>query len=317
MKLIYLGSAEFGIDCLNALHASSHSLELIVTQPPHPAGRGRKLTPTPVATWAKRHNIEFLESENVNTPEMLEKISSYSPDLTVVVAFGQKIGDKLIDLAPNRSINVHPSLLPKYRGAAPINWPIINGDKETGVSIITLVDKMDAGQVLLQGKTEIEENESAGHLHDRLAKISADVLLEAIERIADGTATFTEQEHDKATLAKKLRKSDGFIDFNDNAETILRKILGFWPWPEASAHFVSSETGKCRRVIFAMAEVLPQGNPNKLAPGILDEDLNVMCAQGALKITKIKPAGGQLMDFRDFINGFHCKVGDFFMQVDR
>jgi len=138
MQIIYLGSGEFGIECLNALAASSHTLPLIVTQPPHQAGRGRKPRPTPVAAWAKDHSIEFIETEDVNTPEMVGKIAGLRPDLILVIAFGQKIGSDLINLPPKGAINVHASLLPKYRGAAPINWAIINGETETGISIITL-----------------------------------------------------------------------------------------------------------------------------------------------------------------------------------
>ena len=138
MKVIYLGSGEFGIDCLNALAESKHNLQFIITQPPHPAGRGRKPKPTPVAQWAGKNSINFIETDNANTPENIEKISGFKPDVIVVAAFGQKIGNELISLPPKGTINVHASLLAKYRGAAPINWAIINGETETGISIITL-----------------------------------------------------------------------------------------------------------------------------------------------------------------------------------
>lgn len=317
MKILFLGSAVFGIDCLNALHSSKHNFGLIITQPPHPAGRGRILTPTPVAKWAADNSVPFEESANANSPEILERIKSYSPDLTVVVAFGQKISEELIDIAPHKAINVHSSLLPKFRGAAPINWAIIEGESQSGISIITLAQKMDAGQVLAMEKTDIPPNETAGELHDRLAKIAAPLLMETIAKIAKGTAVYTEQDHANATPAPKLKKSDGYLDFSEPAETLKRKIMGFYPWPEASAHFVRRDTGKCRRVIFAMAEVVEHTNPNNFGPGTFDEDLNVICGKNALKITKIKPAGGHLMDFKDFVNGWHCKQGDFFMQIDK
>lgn len=315
MKIVYLGSGEFGIACLNALAKSNHTLPLIVTQPAQQAGRGRKPRPTPAAKWAKDHSIEFIETDNVNTPEMVGRIAGLQPDLIVVIAFGQKIGSELIGLPPKEVINVHASLLPKYRGAAPINWAIINGERETGISIITLAEKMDAGQVLAQEKTDIGENETAGELHDRLAKIAAPLLLKTVEQIAAGMADYAEQDHSQVTLAPKLKKSDGFLDFADSAEALRRKILGFWPWPGASAIYTSKETGKSVRVTIAMASVVETSNSAGLQPGILDEKLNIICGQNALRIEKIKPDGSRLMDFADFVNGQHTKPGDTFTKI--
>jgi methionyl-tRNA formyltransferase len=321
MKIIYLGSGEFGVECLNALAKSKHSLQFIVTQPPHPAGRGRKPNPTPVAHWADTHSLPFIETENVNTPEVIEEIADYQPDLLVVIAFGQKISNELINLSPKGAINVHASLLPKYRGAAPINWAIINGETRTGISIITLAEKMDAGDILAQSQTDIGPNETAGQLHDRLAQLAAPLLLETIDKIANNTAAYTEQNHSEATLAPKLKKSDGFLDFNEPADALARKIRGFWPWPGASATYLSKKTSKSIRVTIAMAEVAAVREPplhaTKLPPGTLDEKLNVICGTDALKIKKIKPAGSPLMDFKDFTNGRQTQPGDLFMKIDK
>ena len=315
MNIVYLGSGEFGIECLDALRSSNHDLRFIVTQPPNPAGRGRKPQPTPVARWAKEHSIRFIEAANVNTPELIEKISGYEPDLIVVIAFGQKISNELFNLPPKGSINVHASLLPKYRGAAPINWAIINGEKTTGISIITLAEKMDAGQIVAQAETDIEADETAGQLHDRLAKMAAPLLLKTIDKIADGTAVYTEQDHEKATLAPKLKKSDGFLDFTEPAEVMAGKIRGFWPWPGASANYVSKKTGKSVRVTIAMAKAAAVCE-SALPAGTLDENLNVVCGSGALEIKKIKPAGSALMDFKDFVNGRQTQPGDLFVKID-
>jgi len=316
MKIVYLGSGEFGIECLNALAGSKHNLTLIVTQPSQQAGRGRRPRPTPVAEWAKEHSVDFIETEDVNKPEMVEKTGALGPELIVVIAFGQKIGNKLINLPPKGAINVHASLLPKYRGAAPINWAIINGEHETGISIITLAEKMDAGQILAQEKTEILENETAGELHDRLARTAGPLLLGTLERIAAGTAAYTEQEHSAATRAPKLRKSDGFLDFTEPAETLRRKILGFWPWPRASAIYTSKETNKSVRAAIAMASVVEIPHRAALSAGTLDEDLNVICGQNSLRIEKIKPDGSRLMDFADFVNGQHAQPGDTFTKIE-
>jgi len=315
MKIISLGSGEFGLECLNKLAQSGHFPRFIVTQPPHPAGRGRKPKPTPVAHWANLNSIPFIEAENVNTPQMMEEISAYEPDLIVVIAFGQKIGNELINLPPKGAINVHASLLPKYRGAAPINWSIINGEKQTGISIIALAEKMDAGDILAQVQTNIGPNETAGQLHDRLAKIAAPLLLNTIEQIAGGTAVYTPQDHSKATLAPKLKKSDGFLNFGESAEMLQRKIRGLWPWPGASAIYVSKKADKPLRVTIAMAEVIRDSNPADLPLGTLDENLNIICAQDALKIIKIKPTGSRLMIFKDFVNGRASQPGDTFMKI--
>ncbi len=317
MKIVFLGSGEFGLECLNTLACSNHSLLFIVTQPPHPAGRGRKTTPTPVARWADSNSVPYIETDNVNTPQMIEEISACEPDLIVVIAFGQKIGNDLIGLPPKGAINVHASLLPKYRGAAPINWPVINGDKQTGISIIALAEKMDAGDILTQSATDIGPEETAGQLHDRLAQIAAPLLLQTIDQIANGTAVYTPQDHSKATLAPKLKKTDGFLDFNEPAEMLHRKIRGFWPWPGASAIYVSKKADKPLRVTIAMAEIVETSNPADLTPGTLDENLNVICTPDALKITKIKPTGSRLMDFKDFVNGHQTQAGDSFNKIEQ
>jgi len=316
MNIVYLGSGEFGLECLNALANSKHNPDFIVTQPPRQAGRGRKPTPTPVAAWADSHSFSFIETDNVNTPQMLQKTADYNPDLIVVIAFGQKIGNELINLPTKGAINVHASLLPKYRGAAPINWAIINGESQTGISIIALAKNMDAGDILSQSATDIEPDETAGELHDRLAKLAAPLLLKTIDKIADGSVTYAKQDHSKATFAPKLKKTDGFLDFNESAELLQRKIRGFWPWPGASATYRSKETSKSRRVTIAQAQAIETSNPSGLQAGTLEENLNVICGQDALKIIKIKPAGSALMDFRDFINGQHIQPGDIFARIE-
>ena len=317
MKIVYLGSGEFGVECLDALNISEYDLRFIVTQPPNPAGRGRKLHQTPAACWADMHSTPFIEVDDVNASEIVEKIAGYEPDLIVVIAFGQKIGNELTNLPPKGSINVHSSLLPKYRGAAPINWAIINGETTTGISIITLSEKMDAGQILAQSQTDIAADETAGQLHERLAKMAAPLLLNTIGQITDGTAVYNEQDHAKATLAPKLKKSDGFLDFAVPAEILARKIRGFWPWPRASASYISKKTGKSIRVTIAMAEVVTLREPPLISVGTLDENLNVVCGSGVLNIKKIKPAGSALMDFKDFVNGRQTQPGDLFLKIDK
>ncbi|MHC4119302.1 MAG: methionyl-tRNA formyltransferase [Planctomycetota bacterium] len=317
MDIVYLGSGKFGIECLNALSRSDHNMKFVVTQPAQQAGRGRKPRPTAVACWADEHSIPFIETGNVNTSENVERIAALEPDLIVVIAFGQKVGGELTSLPPKGAINVHASLLPKYRGAAPINWVIINGEATTGISIITLAEKMDAGQVLSQAQTDIRPNETAGQLHDRLGELAAPLLTRTVDQIADGTAVYTEQDHSKATLAPKLKKADGLLDFSEPAEVLARKIRGFWPWPGASANYVSKKSGKSVRVNIAMAGPVETLNPQGLRAGTLDESLNVICGEHALEITQIKPAGSPLMDFKAFANGRQTQPGDLFVKIGK
>ncbi len=315
MKIVYFGSGQFGINCLDALIHSEHSIELVVSQPARSSGRGRKPTPTPVASWALTQSIPLIETGNVNDPDIVKQIIAARGDLILVIAFGQKISNELTELPPKSAINVHSSLLPKYRGAAPINWAIINGETETGISIITVAQKMDAGQILAQSKTPIGPSETAGELHDRLAQLSAPLLLETLDKIANGAAIYTEQDHSKATLAPKLAKSDGKLDFADNADSILSKILGLWPWPGASTNYISNGTDKTTGVTIAMAEIIMTSNPEHLPPGTLDAKLNVICGRNALNIKRIKPQGSRLMDFKAFVNGRGTKPGDMFKSV--
>ncbi|MHC4155008.1 MAG: methionyl-tRNA formyltransferase [Planctomycetota bacterium] len=315
MKVIFLGSGEFGIECLKALAGSSHELALIVTQSPQLAGRGRKPRPTPVACRAREHSSDLLETDDVNQTLAIGRIGRLEADLIVTVAFGQKIGNELINLAPKGAINVHASLLPKYRGAAPINWAIINGEKQTGVTIICLAEKMDAGDIISEAKTDIGADETAGRLHDRLAQMAAPLLVKTLDQIACGTAVYTHQDHSQATLAPKLKKSDGFLDFSEPAEALRRKILGLWPWPGTSALYISKKALKSQRVTIAMAHAIETSAASAPPVGTFDENLHVVCGKNALKITEIKPAGCPLMDFKAFVNGRHTQPGDMLVQI--
>lgn len=316
MKVVYLGSGQFGLDCLNTISDSAHGLDFVVTQPPLPAGRGKKSRATPVARWAQDHSIPFIETDNVNALPVVQQIAEIGPDLIVVIAFGQKVGNELTNLPPKGAINVHASLLPKYRGAAPINWAIVNGETETGVSIIALAERMDAGDILAQAQTNIGPDETAGELHDRLAQIAAPLLVRTLDQIENGTAVYARQDHSKATLAPKLKKSDGFLDFADSAQMLRHKILGLWPWPGAAAVYLSKASGKSQRVTIAVAHVAQTSKASTLAPGTLDENLNIVCGKDALKITQIKPAGASLMNFKAFVNGRQTRSGDLFVKIE-
>lgn len=319
MRIVFFGSGKFGVPSLQALarEGSPDELVHIFTQPARPAGRRRQLKPTDVALWARDQSIECTEAANINSPDMVEKVAACKGDLLVVIAFGQKIGNEVINLHPKGAINVHGSLLPKYRGAAPINWAVINNEEISGITIITLAERMDAGEMLGQAQVALTEDDTAETLHDTLAHLSPQVLIETIGQIASGTAVYTAQDESLATRAPKLKKQDGFIDWSQPAESICHRIRGLWPWPGAQADFVAARTGKCSRVTIANAKVLPCPDKQKGTFGLLDENLDVICGCDRLRILKLKPAGSGLMDFRDFVNGRAIAPRDLFMGIDK
>jgi methionyl-tRNA formyltransferase len=316
MRIGYIGSGRFGLACLNALRDSKHVLEFILTQPSKAAGRGRKTTQTPVARWAIGNHTPFIETDDVSDLSIIEKVRDVNPDLILVISFGQKICDELINLPSEGMINVHGSLLPKYRGAAPINWAIANGESETGVTIATVTSKWDAGLILAQSETPIDTDENAEQLSDRLSELAGPLLLETIEKIENGSAEYREQDHDQVSRAPKLKKTDGYVDFSLPAQTVRNMIRGFWPWPGVSAVYNSKTTGKSRRITIEEARVVQGGNQESLTPGTLDNNLNVVCGSGALRITRIRPAGKDAMAFEAFINGYHVAVLDKFTKIE-
>lgn len=318
MRILYFGSASFGLPSLEAIYHSRHELVGVFTQPARPAGRHRShLTPTDVCQWAQKNEIPCIEAKNINSDEMKEKVAAFGADLLVVIAFGQKVSQDVIGLQKYNAINVHGSLLPKYRGAAPIHYAIINGESETGISIITLADKMDAGLVLAQGKTPINADDNFQTVHDRLSHVSVDVLLRTIDEIEAGAATFTEQDPSQVTYAHRFQKKDGFIHWDRSASDIANQIRGLCPWPSAQSVYVCSKTGKSWRVIISKARAVEKANAVDDVTGQMDSDLHVTCGEGALEILEIKPAGSHLMSYEAFVNGHKCRPGDLFISADK
>lgn len=315
MRIVFFGSADFGLPCLEAIKSSGNELAGIFTQPAQRAGRGRKLAPTAVAVWARQNSVRCTEAADINSPQIFEKIADCHADLLVVIAFGQKIGQKVIDLHPKGAINVHTSLLPKYRGAAPINRALLNNESHTGISIITLADRMDAGDILAQLQIPIDPDDTAGSLSDKLARSAGATLLRTIQQIADGTAVYSPQDESLVSCAPKLKKSDGFIDWSAPAETIRNKIRALSPWPGAQTDYNPAEPSKACRVTIVKAAIVSTTAENDPPFGRLDGQLNVICGHNSLKILQIKPAGSNLMDFKAFVNGRNTKPGDSFVTI--
>ena len=237
LRIAYAGTPDFAVPALETLLKSRHQVVLVITQPDRPAGRGRKLTPSPVKVVAASADVPILQPQNVNSPEFLSNLHELSVDILVVAAFGQLFGTELLTLPRLGCINIHASLLPRWRGASPIQHAILAGDSESGVTIMQMAKRMDAGDIWLQIDCEIRAEDTGQSLHDKLATISGRVLLEAIDLISSGKAEPRPQSDSEATYCEKLQKSDGLICWQETADTILRKIRAYYPWPGAYTTF--------------------------------------------------------------------------------
>lgn len=244
MNIVFLGAGAFGIPSLHGLAASRHRILHVISQPDRPAGRGKVSTPAPVAQWALDRGLPLTRTADVNAPELLTMIRDLKPDALVVIAFGQKLSNDLLAIAP-ANINLHSSLLPKYRGAAPINWAVINNDPEAGVCVIDVTPVMDAGDILAEARTPIGETETAGELHDRLADLGAPLLPAVLDQLAAGTAHRTPQDSRLATRAPKLSREKAWVDFSQPAAVVSARIRGMSPWPGIQVEVFDSE-GKLR-----------------------------------------------------------------------
>ena len=219
MRIVFLGAGEFGVPTLAGLHAA-HDVALVISQPDRPAGRRRKLTPTPIGQWATDHDLPLVKTDQANAPDVLEQVDAADADAMVVVAFGQYLRPELVDLPRLGAMNLHASLLPRWRGASPINATLLNGDREAGNTAIRIARKMDAGAMLGQQAIPIDPMETAGELHDRLARLGPTLVLNVLSGLDAGTVAEIEQDHDAATLAPKLCRDDGWVDFAADAEAI-------------------------------------------------------------------------------------------------
>jgi methionyl-tRNA formyltransferase len=240
MRLVFLGSGAFGLPTLERL-AASHEIAAVVTQPDRRAGRGRKLTPTPIGAWADGRIETIIKAESVNVPDVRDRIRSLDADAWVVIAFGQKLKKKLLDGI--FAINLHASLLPRWRGAAPIHHAILAGDEITGNSVISLASRMDAGLVYAQSTRPIEPQLTTGELHDLLAADGPDLVSRVLHQHAAGRLDPVEQDESRVTLAPQLTKADGLVDFGQPADVVLRRIHGLSPWPGAAAYLGSDRLG--------------------------------------------------------------------------
>jgi methionyl-tRNA formyltransferase len=302
MHVIFFGTGDFAVPAMRALAGSGHTVLTAISQPDRPAGRGRTITPTPVHAAADELYVRHLQTTDVNTLNVSDALAD--AEIGVVAAFGQKIGPVILDALPCGCINIHGSLLPKYRGAAPFQWAIINGETTTGVSVFQLDEGWDAGPVWSQREIPIGETETADELHDRLAAAGAELIVETLGLIESGQAQPRAQDVSQATRAPKLSRADGVVDWSQPAGRIVRRIHGLWSWPVATCTF-ASRSGKRERLQLARARVAdPTAAPTPdTPPGSFCADRTVQAGEGRVRLLEVKPAGGKLMPFEAFANG--------------
>lgn len=306
MKVVFFGSPAVALPALNALLAAGHEIKLVVTQPDKPAGRGKKLTPPPVKVFALNHQLEIIQPQKIRQDEQaLEKIKAASPEVNVVVAYGQIIPASIIYLPKYKSLNVHFSLLPKYRGAAPVAWAILNGDRYTGVTIMQLNEKMDEGPILAREIVPVLPRENTQELETRLAHVGAELLVKTLSQI--DSIIPQEQDHAQATYAPKITKEQGKINWSEPAEVIDRKVRAFYPWPGAYTFL----NGQRLEIISGM--VLPGLMPDSKPGEIIRVDksgLYVCCGGGNLYlIEKVKPEGRKEMTAYAYSLGNRLSAG--------
>jgi len=298
-----MGTPEFAVLSLKALIKSEHDIVAVVAQPDKPKGRGRKLTPPPTKALAEEYNIPVLQPEKIKTKEFLEELKGLNPDLICVTAYGKILPKELLELPPHGCINVHASLLPKYRGAAPINWAIVRGERETGITTILMDEGMDTGDMLLRQEIQIHDQDDGGSLSEKLSRLGGELLLETIVQLKKGVLNPAKQDESQATYAPMLKKSDGEIKWEKSAIEIWNLIRGMNPWPGTFTK-LSNKSLK----IFSASVVDGQGKPGEgieSGSGIL----RVATGKGALDILELQIEGGKRLDIKAFLAGRKIERG--------
>jgi methionyl-tRNA formyltransferase len=304
-RIIFLGTPDFAVPSLVALHQSNHQIPLVITQPDRPKGRGKKLQAPPVKKKARELGLNILQPQSVNTSECVAQIEALNPDLLVVVAFGQLLKKSVLDISKHGVLNVHPSILPKYRGPAPIQWAIIDGCSETGVSIMLLDEGLDTGDILQIEQVVIDPEETAGMLHDRLSILGAQLLVDTINQLSNNSISPDPQDHLLATYARLLKKKDGQIQWSQPSQSILNFIRGMNPWPGA---FTFLDNKRIKIFKAKKNNVSEKASPGTILNAFPDE-LWIATGDGAISILEIQSASGKRMPIANFLRGNPLATG--------
>ena len=306
MRIVFMGTPEFAVPSLEALLRSQDQIVGVVTQPDRPKGRGQVLTPPPVKLLCQREGLPFLQPAKMKDPAFLDALRAWEPDLIVVTAFGRILPPVILEIPPKGCINVHASLLPKYRGAAPIQWAVIKGERETGITTILMDVGMDTGDILLREVVAIDPDDTGGSLSVRLAEVGGRLLVETVRCMKEGSLTPIPQDHAQATMAPLLKKEDGLIDWRRRAAEIANQVRGLSPWPGAYT-FVSEE-----RWTICRASAEPRSAGTQPMGTLLRADKDgivVATGDGTLAIEELQPANSRRMTPAQYLAGHPLKPG--------
>lgn len=305
MKVIFMGTPDFSVGTLEAIIEAGHEVVLAVTQPDKPKGRGKAVQFSPVKEAALAHNIPVFQPKKIREPENIEELRKYDADIMVVIAFGQILPKEILEMTPYGCVNVHASLLPKYRGAAPIQWAVIDGEKTSGVTTMQMDEGLDTGDMILKDEITLEENETGGSLHDKLADMGARLLVETLTALENKTATFEKQGESPTAYARMLDKKLGQIDWNEEAVKLERLIRGLNPWPAA---YTTWEEKTMKIWEAQVKEEETEKEPGTIV-SVEKDGFFVQTGKGQLKITALQIPGKKRMDAGAFLRGYHLEVG--------
>ncbi|MBT3515806.1 MAG: methionyl-tRNA formyltransferase [Nitrospina sp.] len=310
MNIIFMGTPEFALPTLHKLYNSNHNIQLIVTQPDRPKGRGRESTPPPVKQFALEKKIPLLQPKSCKNLEVIKTLEELNSDVFVVVAFGQILDNNLLALPHHFCINLHSSLLPKYRGAAPINWAIINGENETGVTTMKMDAGLDTGDILLSRKVQISDEDDAQSLHDTLAHKGSSLILETLSQLHSGSLKKIRQNPSLSSYAPKLKKEDGLIQWNQPAFKIHNLVRGLTPWPGAFSFCDSKRFKICKTEIKDCDSIDLPG----LVLRISGNGIEVGTQNKRIIITELQPEGKKRMHVKSFLAGHSLSIGSTFTE---
>lgn len=315
MKLIFMGTPDFSVGVLEALLAANHEISLVVTQPDQPKGRGKAVQAPPVKEAALSHGLKVYQPRRVREPECVQYLKEFAPDVIVVVAFGQILPKELLELPRYCCVNVHASLLPKYRGAAPIQWAVINGESVSGVTTMRMDEGVDTGDMILKEEIALDEKETGGSLFERLSTVGAALCVRTLAALEEGTAVFTPQDSSQATYTKMIKKQLGVIDFSKSAAEIERLIRGLNPWPSAYTKYKGKTLKIWGASVVSEKEASAlQGGGQKAVPGQIVQTaggrLYVQTGCGLLSIEEVQLEGKKRMDIAAFLRGNPIAEGE-------
>lgn len=320
MRVVYMGTPDFAVNTLEALIEAGHEVLLVVTQPDKAKGRSKKLVYTPVKEKALEYHLPVAQPEKVREEGFVETLLELAPDVIVVAAFGQLLPESILNIPRYGCINVHASLLPAYRGAAPIQWAVIDGLEETGVTTMYMEKGLDTGDIICQSKVVLDKDETGGSLFERLADAGARLLITTLEQLENGTAVRTKQDDEKSTYAKMLTKEMGRLDFSKDAVVLERLIRGLIPWPGAytflqgkSLKIYKAEVVLEEEVLMLLNHLKASGAETEYGEGSVihvdKRSFTVRCKNGALKILSLQPEGRKRMDTSAFLAGYKLEAG--------